>query len=224
MPLYLLLILTLAVSGVLFFGYTVAYRLPSLRAHRIHDDPNRKLKGPKLYRRVFANMAFSGGLAFVFSYALYGVLFHDEPTSGLAMLGRGVLILLVYDFLYYWMHRVAFHKWSILRRVHAVHHAVRHPNAFDALYLHPVETFLGLALLILCTWMLGPVHIVTFAWVFGVYSALNIVVHCGLDFRFPPFRVLSYLARKHDVHHTSMKGGNFASITPIWDILFKTAE
>jgi sterol desaturase/sphingolipid hydroxylase (fatty acid hydroxylase superfamily) len=101
---------------------------------------------------------------------------------------------------------------------------VRHPNAFDALYLHPVETFLGLALLIACTWLLGPVHIATFAGVFFVYSALNIIVHCGLDFHFPPFLALSYLARKHDIHHTSMKGGNFASITPIWDILFGTAE
>jgi len=35
---------------------------------------------------------------------------------------------------------------------------------------------------------------------------------------------VSYLARKHDIHHTSMRGGNFASITPVCDILFGTAE
>ena len=122
------------------------------------------------------------------------------------------------------MHRVAFHQWGPLRKVHVVHHAVRHPHSVDSLYLHPVETFLGLALLVVCSMIVGPVHAATFCVVFAVYSFLNILVHCGLNLPFFPFRVVSFLARKHDVHHTSMKGGNYASLTPFFDKLFGTAE
>ena len=224
MSLFVLLLIVLVISGVIFFGYAFAYRMPSMRPNRIHDDPHRKLVGPKFHRRVFANMALSSSLVFASSYLFYDALFEESGSSWAAAALDVVLILLVYDFFYYWMHRVAFHQWPMLRRIHAVHHAVRNPNAFDALYLHPVETFVGLALLMICTWALGPVSVGTFAVAFFVYSALNIVVHSGLDLRCFGLRTLSFLARKHDTHHTSMKGGNYASITPIWDILFGTAE
>jgi sterol desaturase/sphingolipid hydroxylase (fatty acid hydroxylase superfamily) len=70
----------------------------------------------------------------------------------------------------------------------------------------------------------GPVNIYTFAGVFVIYSCLNILNHTGLDLPFFPFRTLSYLARKHDGHHISMRSGNYASITPLFDRLFGTAE
>jgi len=224
MALFWLLTMVLVAAGALMTTLAIAYRVPALQPRRIFDEPHRKLKGPAFQRRVMANMVLSGGLVFALAFAPYHYLFHQRPTSWLVAVAQGVAILALYDVGYYAMHRFAFHQWAWLKRVHAVHHTVRHPNALDSLYLHPVETFCGVALLMLCTFLVGPVHVATFAGVFAVYSFLNILVHSGLDFPFFPLRAVSYLARKHDVHHTTMRGGNFASITPLCDLLFGTAE
>jgi sterol desaturase/sphingolipid hydroxylase (fatty acid hydroxylase superfamily) len=218
------LVIVLALSGVLMFVAAAAYRVPVLAACRLKDDPNRRVFGKRLYVRVFANMAFSAALVFAMTYGAYDWLFTEvEPPvwrTALQLVG----ILGLYDFMYYLMHRFAFHQWAWLKKVHAVHHTVRHPNAVDSLYLHPLETFLGLFLLMLCTAVLGPVSPAAFGVIFAVYSFLNILVHCGLDVPVFGLRTIGFLARKHDLHHTSMRGGNFASITPFWDRLFGTAE
>ena len=132
-------------------------------------------------------------------------------------------MLVVYDFAYYFMHRFPFHEWEWAKKVHAVHHVAKFPTAIDSLYLHPVENFLGIALLMTCVWAVGPIHVYSFAALFFVYSQLNIAVHCGLHLN-GPLWYFGLLARKHDHHHHSMRAGNFASITPIPDILFGTAE
>lgn len=224
MALHWMLLVVLLLSGVLLLAAKLAYHWAPLQGARIHPDPRRKLWGWRLYPRVFANMVFSGALVFVLAYGTYPWLIAEGPLSGWRLLWHAALILLLYDFLYYLMHRFAFHGWPPLRRVHLVHHVVRHPHAVDSLYLHPVETFLGVALLVACCLVIGPVHPLTFCLVFAVYSFLNILVHSGLHLPFFPLRALSYLARKHDVHHTSMKGGNYASLTPIFDKLLGTAE
>jgi sterol desaturase/sphingolipid hydroxylase (fatty acid hydroxylase superfamily) len=105
--------------------------------------------------------------------------------------------------------------------VHAVHHRVRYPTTIDSLFLHPFEGFCGLALLMLCTWIVGPVHAYTFGACFLVYSWLNIIIHGGVRL---PIPYLGMLARNHAVHHVDMKAGNYASISPLPDLLFGTHE
>jgi sterol desaturase/sphingolipid hydroxylase (fatty acid hydroxylase superfamily) len=224
MPLHWMLLVVLLLSGVLLLVAKLAYHWRALAPARIHPEPDRKLRGAKLYKRVFGNMVFSGVLVFVLAYGTYPWLIAEGELRWARLLLDAGLVLLLYDFLYYLLHRFAFHQFGPLRKVHVVHHAVRHPHAIDSLYLHPVETFLGVALLIACCVVVGPVHPATFCVVFAAYSFLNILVHSGLDLPFFPMRALSYLARKHDVHHTSMKGGNYASLTPLFDRLFGTAE
>jgi len=218
------LVIVLALSGVLMLVAALGYRSPAFARFRLEDDPNRKVHGLGLYGRVFANMAFSAVLVFAMAYGGYDLLFTDAPSSVWRSAVQFVAILGIYDFLYYLMHRFAFHQWAWLKKVHVVHHKVRHPNAVDSLYLHPIETFLGLFLLMCCTALVGPVSPATFGVVFAVYSFLNILVHAGLDIPIPGLRTFGMLARKHDIHHTSMRGGNFASITVLWDRVFGTAE
>ena len=52
---------------------------------------------------------------------------------------------MLFDFLYYLTHRFLFHG-KALRRVHALHHRALEPTYIDALYVHPLETFIGLVL------------------------------------------------------------------------------
>jgi sterol desaturase/sphingolipid hydroxylase (fatty acid hydroxylase superfamily) len=224
MSLFWMLTGVLICAGALMTGLAIVYRMPRFAPRRIYDDLDRKLKPEDVKWRLLGNALFSGVLSYALAFGPYRWLFHERPTSLFTIVWQAVAILLLYDVGYYFMHRLAFHQWAWMKRVHTVHHLVRHPSALDSLFLHPLETFCGLALLSLCTWVVGPVHVVTYVIVFAAYSFLNILVHSGLDLPFFPFRIASYLARKHDTHHTSMRGGNFASITPLCDLIFGTAE
>jgi sterol desaturase/sphingolipid hydroxylase (fatty acid hydroxylase superfamily) len=224
MSLYVMLSVVIATSGALLIGLTLLFRMPVTDGHRIRQEPVRTPKGEQFWRIAVVNSVLSISMVFGLTYLLYAFLFYQAAPSVWRMLLEGFCILLTYDFAYYLVHRYPFHQWQLLRRVHAVHHTVRFPTAYDSLYMHPIENAIGLLLLMFCTFLVGPVSIYSFAGVFVIYSFLNIVNHTGLDLPFFPFRTLTYLARKHDTHHVSMRSGNYASITPLFDILFGTAE
>jgi sterol desaturase/sphingolipid hydroxylase (fatty acid hydroxylase superfamily) len=219
MSITLIISVVLASSGVCMGLTMLAYA--KMPGRRIREEKGRLLKGPKVMARMALTMVSSVILVFALTHLLADRLFYDRPTPWWRGALEGVGILAVYDLLYYLMHRYPFHRWPWLRRVHAVHHRARHPIAIDSLFLHPVENFLGLSLMIFCTWLVGPVNIYAFGAVFLVYSWLNIIVHSGVDLPIPYFRML---ARKHDHHHTDMRSGNYASITPLPDLIFGTSE
>jgi sterol desaturase/sphingolipid hydroxylase (fatty acid hydroxylase superfamily) len=208
------------VSSAFCFGLAslVYARLPGRRLHRAEQ---RKSLGKEHGQKVMLNAVTSTALVYGFIYLLGSRLFTAEVPSllrgGLEVLG----ILAVYDVLYYLMHRYVFHEWALLRPIHAVHHRVRFPTTIDSLFLHPLEGFAGLGLLMFCTWAVGPVHPYTFGACFFVYTWLNIIIHGGVDF---PIPYLGLLARKHARHHVDMKAGNYASISPLPDMIFGTAE
>ncbi|MEM6294157.1 MAG: sterol desaturase family protein [Myxococcota bacterium] len=218
------LIAVLASSGVMFFGVTAAWNAERLAQFRIRPKLSRKVKGAKLWKRVGMNLVLSGATVFILTYGAGGWLIDESATLGWLALPTAIGILLVYDFFYYLMHRFAFHGVGWLKRVHAVHHMVRAPTAIESLFLHPLETFLGQFLLTVVACGFGPVHPLVWGGILFVHSNLNIIVHAGLDIPVPGLRMLSALSRKHAKHHVSMRGGNFASLTPLWDILFGTAE
>jgi len=224
MSLYVMLSVVLALSGGLLIGLTLLFRMPVTDGHRIREEPVRTLKGARFWRIAVFNSALSISMVYGLTYLFYSALFYEAAPSAWRMLLEAVSILITYDFAYYFVHRYPFHQWKLLRRVHAVHHTVRFPTAYDSLYMHPLENAIGLLLLMFCSFLVGPVSIYSFAGVFVVYSCLNILNHTGLDLPFFPFKTLSYLARKHDRHHVSMRSGNYASITPLFDWLFGTAE
>ncbi len=224
MPLYALLAIIFAISGLTMGGLVVVFKLPWSQSLRIREEKLRKLKGKKFRVRVLANMIMSAVLVYAACYGLHGWLFTNEAFSWWSAAWQSLTILGVYDVLYYFMHRYPFHQWKWLQRIHAVHHAAKYPTALDSMYMHPVENIAGLVLLFGCTLVIGPVHIYTFGLIFTVYSLLNIVIHSGMNVQRFGFRYLSYMARKHDRHHVSMRGGNYASLTPICDIILRTHQ
>jgi sterol desaturase/sphingolipid hydroxylase (fatty acid hydroxylase superfamily) len=218
----LILIPGLIVLGGVTAGGVAASR--SEAGRKIREENNRKLSDPKYRRRVRTSQLVSNALVVAFAVGLGRLVIHVKPEPIWRMALEVVAILMLYDFMYYLMHRFLFHGWAVLRRVHAVHHTARRPTAMDSLLLHPVENFLGLALFALSLCLVGPVHLAAFAVAFSIYSGLNIVNHAHFDLPFFPFRTASYLARTHAKHHLSMKHGNYSTITPLFDLLFGTLE
>jgi sterol desaturase/sphingolipid hydroxylase (fatty acid hydroxylase superfamily) len=228
MTLMILLTAVLLIAGGLLALLTALYRSPYGATHHIREAKNHGLARAKYWRNAAGNAAMSVVLVYGLTWLLYPRVFHEGPVSVWRSLLEGVAILAAFDFFYYLLHRYPFHRWRLLRRVHAVHHIVRNPMAVDSLYQHPVEDALGLSLLWACaagvSLIGGPVSIYSFAWVFLVYSLLNVVVHSGLDFHSSSLRLLSYLATRHNKHHVDMNGKNYASVTPLWDMVFGTEE
>jgi len=202
----------------------VLYLLPSMQKYMISDDPHRNAD-PKQMR---IGLAFSstGAMALITGgcYLFQDSLFHMRDIPWYIMLLEAVAVVLIYDFAYYFLHRYPFHEWKLLRRVHSIHHAARNPRTIDSLLLHPLETVLGIALLFGAILLVGGVHFWTFAPIFVVYTTLNIFNHAGIAVPHFPFKTIGTLAIKHDKHHHSMLSGNYASVTPLPDMIFGTVE
>jgi sterol desaturase/sphingolipid hydroxylase (fatty acid hydroxylase superfamily) len=143
-----------------------------------------------------------------------------------------VVILMVYDFFYYLTHRFVFHQagsfMGPLIWMHAVHHRQHNPCRGDSSYIHPLEVFIGLGLYVAVIFALS--------FVLGRYSVPTIVVtwiafqHINLhnhdlweDDRFP-FRYWSHVAKMHHNHHARFTGGNYATITLLYDWMFGTLD
>ncbi len=224
MSLPLILFVTLAASAVLMVWLHVAYASSSTDPIKIYPSRPRRLAWDQAARNIAVNMLLTGGLAVGYSLGFRSKLVYEGSFAWTDAVSEAVMALLLYDLLYYLMHRYLFHEWKLLRSVHVVHHTNKYPTAFESLYGHPFENFLGVTLLMTCTAIVGPVSLPAFAVIFGVFSFLNLLIHSGLAFQQPGLRVAGYMARKHARHHASMRAGNYASITPLPDLLFGTHE
>jgi sterol desaturase/sphingolipid hydroxylase (fatty acid hydroxylase superfamily) len=224
MTLFLILAVGIAAAGIDMGLLTWASGWRSARRYLISVDANRNASDATVIRSVAVNSVVSLLLVFGLTLGLRSFLFYDRPTPIGMMLLEGLAVLIVYDFAYYFMHRYLFHEWRILRRVHAVHHAAHNPRAVDSFLLHPVENALGLTLLLASVALVGGVHLFTFAPIFAGYTLLNVFNHAGLDIPHFPFKTLGRIAVTHDKHHHNMRSGNYASITPLPDIIFGTFE
>jgi sterol desaturase/sphingolipid hydroxylase (fatty acid hydroxylase superfamily) len=213
-----------ASAGVAIGLLAYAYRSSRAQPYLISDDPHRSKSDRELHWRVALNMAVSITLIFAVMYGFADYLYYDGSIPAWRHGLEAVTVVLIYDFAYYFMHRYPFHEWKILRGVHSVHHAARNPRVIDSLLLHPIETILGLSLFFGSVALVGGVHIYTLGALFTTYTAFNILNHAGVDVPRFPLKTLGVLAAKHDRHHHSMLSGNYASITPLPDIIFGTVE
>jgi sterol desaturase/sphingolipid hydroxylase (fatty acid hydroxylase superfamily) len=223
MALHLILIPVLVASAVLELALFFLYCSRTSDAYKIYPPKTKDYR--RIAKLVLPNSALSGAMVVGLSYwGLGGRLIHEAETDALDFALDVVLTLGLYDLLYYCLHRFLFHEWKLLREVHVRHHTVKFPTAIESLYVHPIENMLGVGLLMLCLALVGPVSLPAYAVILASYSWLNIVIHSGLDFRAAWLRPIAFMVRKHARHHSSMRAGNYASITPLPDILFRTHE
>ncbi len=169
----------------------------------------------------YRNVAVNGGVAlatYVAGIVLLGGYLIDADRA--SRWYAPILVLLLYDFGYYWLHR-ALHWRSLMRRVHWVHHRTSHPTAVDSLYLHPLETVAGVVVLLASMAAVGPLGTGAFIAAAISHSLVNVLVHANLHTPARLAWLTNHWSARHDAHHSD--GGNFATITPLWDWLCGTA-
>ncbi len=224
MDLFLILVLGYTASSTTLVLLKRAFNSESMKDAIISEDPRRAVDSASLRRIVRKNSIVSIVFMTVCSIAFYDFLIYGGEVSLWRIPLEIVLVTLIYDFLYYAVHRFPFHDWKLLRRVHSIHHKTQHPRGIDSLLLHPAETCIGLGAFLASVMLVGGVHVYSFAVLFVGYTTINVINHAGINFPHFPFRTLGLLAVKHDKHHHSMRSGNYAFLTSIPDTLFGTAE
>jgi len=132
-----------------------------------------------------------------------------------------VEIVIVTDFVQYWVHR-AFHRIPILWRFHAIHHSSRAMDWLAGSRLHVVDVVITRGLVILPVFVLGFSQSAVYAYlVFVGFHAVLIHANFGVSFG----RLDHWIAtpRMHHWHHAiTPVDRNFAVHLPVLDRIFGT--
>jgi sterol desaturase/sphingolipid hydroxylase (fatty acid hydroxylase superfamily) len=211
-------------------GRFLVFKVPALAEMR---ELNREADKPKLARKSFREAVKVNNKAgmitnLVFYFAILPFCVSLEPRPFWRHAVDIVAVLMLFDGMYYLTHRFVFHG-KLLRKVHALHHQVRKPTYIDALYVHPLETFLGLALFLgsipLVAVLAGaPLNAFSMAIATLVFTQVNTINHTYVNLPYFPFKTLDYVTGVHAAHHVDMNQGNFATLTMIYDRLFGSYE
>ncbi|MCA9127028.1 MAG: sterol desaturase family protein [Planctomycetales bacterium] len=130
-------------------------------------------------------------------------------------------ILLLTDFVQYWIHR-AFHRIPWLWRFHAIHHSAEKMDWLAGSRLHLIDIVLTRGLTYMPLFVLGFIDTALLAY--GVIVTLQATfIHANLRFTFGPLRYWIVTPQFHHWHHSDQAEAidkNFAVHLPIWDWLF----
>ena len=209
-------------------GRFIAFKIPALQRMR---DLNREADREKLAKKRFRQAVRVNNRAglitnVVFYLAILPFCVDLSPRPLWRNVVDVVAVLMVFDFFYYLTHRFLFHGRP-LRKIHALHHQARTPTYVDALYVHPVETTIGLVLFLgsipLVAIVAGaPLSAMAMAVATLIFTQLNQINHTFVDLPEFPFRTLDKITSLHAAHHVDMNQGNYATLTMLYDWLFGT--
>ena len=167
---------------------------------------------PALLRGASAWLPEGTGVIKTASFAQQGLLF--------------IGYLLIYDFLYYWLHR-AQHRFDGLWAIHQLHHTEQHVNVTTTLRVHWLEEVLKALLIIFPVSLLFDATPAAQGWLVGILGLWLFFVHANLRISLGPMSWLLTSPAAHRIHHSldhAQSNRNFAVIFPIWDIVFGTFQ
>ncbi len=134
-----------------------------------------------------------------------------------------VEILVLTDFVQYWIHR-AFHTLPVLWRFHAIHHSAEAMDWLAGSRLHLVDVAVTRGLTYVPVYILGFSQASLFAYVAFV-SIQATFIHANLRFAFGPLRWIVATPQFHHWHHGAERDAvdkNFAVHLPVLDLVFGT--
>jgi sterol desaturase/sphingolipid hydroxylase (fatty acid hydroxylase superfamily) len=174
-------------------------------------------------------LAFPPLMGFLFSYALISPVRamglpiarlwpHDWPFWLQAL-----LMVLVVDFLRYWLHRAA-HQNDTLWRLHSVHHSVEQMYWLNTARFHVIEKAMQMTLDSLPFLLMG-VNAKVLALYYIAYAANGFFQHCNIALRYGFLNYIVASADTHRWHHSRVpreSNANYGNTVIVWDLLFGT--
>lgn len=151
-------------------------------------------------------------------------LLHDSPMFTFAV------YVVVIDFFEYWRHRWQ-HRFNWWWALHAVHHSQQQMTLWSDDRNHIIDGLIQSLWMALVAQLIG-VPAAQFIGVVFLIQAVESLSHCNVRLHFGPIGNLLLVSPCfHRVHHGlgighegRYLGHNFATLLPIWDKLFGTAD
>ena len=178
---------------------------------------------------VVVQLAFPPLMGFLFTYALIKPAASlNLPISGIwphawPIWIQAVLMVLVVDFLRYWLHRAS-HENDTLWRLHSVHHSVEQLYWLNTARFHPIEKALQMSLDSL-PFLLMQVDARVLALYYVAYATNGFFQHCNIKLHYGPLNYIVGSAETHRWHHSRLpreSNANYGNTVIIWDVLFGT--
>ena len=229
----LALYVVVASLALLSVGRYLLNLIPALQQTKQLNQATAKERVTRSFCVRIQNRSALWGLLFQLVYAVLVLPFclTAETRPWWRTLLDIVTILMVYDFFYYFSHRFLFHAGRLggpLMWMHAVHHQQKNPCRLDSNYLHPLETCIGLALycgtVTLLAALMGDFQVVTIVVTYVLFLEINEHNHDLMEINRFPFKSMYDKAYLHHVHHARFTGGNFGTISSLYDRLFGTYD
>lgn len=144
--------------------------------------------------------------------------------GGFSVLAFSLLVVVAQDFFYYWFHRLQHsNKW--LWAQHELHHSDENVNVTTSWRHHWLETVLEPPFILTPTMLLFTPAVAPILWIAGFTKLMTYFLHLNFPLRFGWFSRVLTGPQIHRIHHSSSPehiDKNFATILPLWDILFGT--
>lgn len=134
-----------------------------------------------------------------------------------------ILMVLVVDFLRYWLHRAS-HETDALWRLHAVHHSVSKLYWLNTARFHILEKALQMCADSLPFLLMG-VQPAVLSLYYLTYATNGFFQHCNIELRYGVLNYIVGSAETHRWHHSIEPregNANYGSTTVVWDLVFGT--
>lgn len=217
-------------NGIALTLLILEFAIPRNRTWNYLDRNGFKIKETAIETFFFFFSGFfAGAVTYPFSNwvadhirAATGMEFH----VGIPLVLQAIILILLIDFIRYWMHRWM-HEKSILWRFHALHHLPERLGVATSTRTHPVDDFLLYVPEMILLFTLGfnrtlVAFLYCFIWVISLIKHSNVEIEenwFSRNFQIPRFH-LSH----HKMHDGSLPTSNFSEILTFWDRVFGTFE
>jgi sterol desaturase/sphingolipid hydroxylase (fatty acid hydroxylase superfamily) len=222
---------------VLSFGFGVLQRLwpqvrgqSFLRRQGIFVDVTWWLFTPTV-GKLFTGIVVGGsliGLAAIFGMSITPDQLRESGLretwiSRQPFLLQFAAFLVLADLLAYWNHR-AFHTFSRLWRMHAVHHSSTELDWLSSVRVRPLNDAIGSAVVATPLLLLGfaPAALAAYLPFLTLYA---IMLHANVSWSFGPLRSVIASPAYHRWHHSAEEQAldkNFSGLFPVFDLVFGT--
>lgn len=178
---------------------------------------------------AIVQLAFPPLLGFLFTYALIApARALHLPIAALwphawPIWIQALLMVLVVDFLRYWLHRAA-HQSATLWRLHAVHHSVEQLYWLNTARFHLLEKAMQMTLDSL-PFLLMAVEPTVLALYYVSYATNGFFQHCNIELRYGVLNYIVGSAETHRWHHSRIpreSNANYGNTVILWDLVFGT--